>query len=631
MGHGMMAARVFFAGLGMRIRYSSISMSITFIACLSVFALGADPAFRPNIVFILADDFGHELVGANGGRSYATPQLDRLASTGARFEHCYAQPLCTPTRVQILTGLCNQRNYTRWAHLDPAAKTFPQALREAGYRTCIAGKWQLSGGPDAPRRFGFDEHLLWQLSARGSRYANPLLEKDGEVVQHKAGEYGPDLIADFLCDFMRRNKDRPFFAFHSMLLTHPPFESTPRSADWDPKSPGVTTGQGDPRHFPDMVAHADRMVGRILATLDELGLREKTLVIFTGDNGTAKGIISRFADRVVTGGKGETTDAGTHVPLIVSWPGVVPRGLVSQDLVDTTDFFPTILEAARVPSPVGLKLDGRSFLPKLRGEKSEAREWVYSWFGKDGGPTGLESARDLRFRLHGDGRLYDVAHDPDETRDLSKAPLDVETMAARDKLTRAIESFRGTRRVADAVEPRGQPAVEEAVRNLRGLGAVVFRKDSGGVTEVVLSRRVVTDESLKLVARFSELTDLSLEETAVGDSGVAEIAKLQHLEWLNLYRTRLGDEGLKSVGRILSLKHLPIGETKVTDVGLAHLIGLTKLEYLGLRGNAITDAGVEHLAKLKSLRKLLVAGTQLSSKGIEALRTALPGCEIVTQ
>ncbi len=606
-------------------------MSIAVIACLSALALAADPTGRPNIVFILADDFGHELVGAAGGRSYATPEIDRLASTGTRFEHCYSQPLSTPTRVQILTGLYNQRNYTRRGHLDPAAKTFPQALREAGYRTCMGGKWELSGGPEAPGIFGFDEYLLWQLSGRGSRYANPLLERDGEVLQHNSGEYGPDLIADFLCDFIRRNRNRPFFAFHSLLLTHPPFEPTPRSADWNPRSPGVTTGEGDRKHFSDMVAHADHVVGRILATLDELGLKEKTLVIFTADNGTAKGVVSRFADRVVTGGKGETTDAGTHVPLIASWPGVVPQGAVSRDLVDSTDFFPTILEAARVPSPVHLGLDGRSLLPRLRGEKVEARGWVYSWFDRDGGPTGIESARDQRFKLYGDGRLYEVEHDPGETRDLSRAPLDVEAKAACDKLASATRRFSGSRRIAGVVEARGKPTVEEAVQDLRGLGAVVYRSESGGVTEVVLTRRVVTDETLGLVARFADLTDLSLEETAVGDSGVAEIAKLEKLEWLNLYRTSLGDEGLKSVGRIQSLKHLPIGETRVTDAGLAHLVGLKRLEYLGLRGNAITDAGVEHLAKLKSLRKLLIAETKLSPKGIEALRTALPNCEVETR
>jgi len=115
------------------------------------------PAARPNVVLILADDFGYECVAANGGASYRTPNLDRLAREGLRFEHCYSQPLCTPTRVQLLTGLYNQRNYLRFEYLDPGERTFAGVLREAGYRTGVAGKWQLGGGPDAPLRFGFDE------------------------------------------------------------------------------------------------------------------------------------------------------------------------------------------------------------------------------------------------------------------------------------------------------------------------------------------------------------------------------------------------------------------------------------------------------------------------------------------
>ncbi|HVR75717.1 MAG TPA: sulfatase-like hydrolase/transferase [Planctomycetota bacterium] len=649
-------------------------------ALLALLLHGGEPPRRPNIVLILADDFGHELVGANGGTSYSTPALDRLAETGMRFEHCHAQPLCTPTRVQLLTGLYNQRNYVRFGHLDAGATTFAQVLRQSGYRTCVAGKWQLGGGPDAPRRLGFDEHLLWQHSVRESRYANPVLEKDGEVLRHTGGEYGPDVIADFLCGFIRRSKDAPFFAFHSMLLPHAPFEPTPGSAAWDPKSRGVAPGQGNRKHFADMVAHADRLVGRVVALLDELGLREKTLVIFTGDNGTARAITSRLGARGVRGGKGLTTDAGTRVPLIASWPGVVPRGAVSRDLVDSTDFFPTLLEAAGVPLPAGLTLDGRSFHPQLRGEKGRPREWVYSWFSRDGGPTGVESARTQRFKLYGDGRLFDVAADPDEARDLSRDTLEPETRAARDLLAKAIESFRGTRRVA-GVSPAPAPSPEAqsaAIRRLRDLGGTVHMKEDR-VVEVVLNRCEITEDLPGLIAGFADMTDLSLEQTAVGDSAMAELARLEKLEWLNLYRTRVGDVGLRHLGRMKSLRLLPIGETRVTDAGLAHLESMAQLEYLGLRGNRITDAGLAHVAKLRelkglhlggtsvtdaglihltalekleklwldgtaitdacvdslsrlrSLRELHAAGTKLTARGIADLRRALPGCEVQTE
>ncbi|MBI4601897.1 MAG: sulfatase-like hydrolase/transferase [Planctomycetes bacterium] len=645
---------------------------------------GGEGPVRPNIVLFLADDFGYECVRANGGESYATPNLDRLAREGVLFRHCYSQPLCTPTRVQLMTGLYNQRNYVRFAHLDPGAVTFAQILRSAGYRTCVAGKWQLAGGPDAPRRFGFDEHLLWQLTTRRRRYANPVLERDGRVIEHSGGEYGPDLIASFACDFIRRHvrrhvrrhRDKPFLVYCPMILTHAPFEPTPVSAGWDPKARGAE-GQSDRRHFPDMVAYADAVVGRVLATLGELGLREKTLVIFTGDNGTGKAIVSRLGGREVRGGKGETTGAGTHVPLIASWPGTVPAGRVSSDLVDSTDFFPTLLEAAGVPAPEGLALDGRSFLPQLRGERGQPREWSYSWFSRDGGPAGVESARTQRFKLYGDGRFFDVEADPGEARDLSKLSkeaLELEAASARERLARALEGFRGTRRLAvEPARPRGDP--ERAAKRVEDLGGRVFRKD-GRIVEVVLNRRDVPDEALRLIGELEDLTDLSLEETSVGDAGAGHLAALEKLEWLNLYRTRIGDEGLAHLSRISSLKLLPIGETRVTDAGLVHLKRMGRLEYLGLRGNkvtdrglehlarlaglkglhlgatavtdagaarlaglgkleklwldgtAITDVAVEHLAKLTGLKELHVAGTRLTAQGIEALRAALPGCAV---
>src|SRR2546427_7108439 len=325
-----------------------------------VFGLGAasfaaevdqSPTRRPNIILILADDFGYECVGANGGKSYKTPALCRLARQGVRFEHCYAQLLCTPTRVQLMTGMYNVRNYVRFGYMDPGAVTFAQLLRKAGYRTCIAGKWQLEGGAGAPAHFGFDEHLLWHLTAQTPRYANPTLEKDGRQIEHHDGEYGPDIVSDFVRDFIRRNKDGPFLVYYPMILTHPPFEPTPASADWDPKGRRAPGGRLDPKYFPDMVAHLDKLVGKISDLLDELGLAERTLLLFTSDNGTVKGISSRLGDREGKGGKGEMTDAGTRVPLIATWRGVFPAGKVSTDLVDSTDFFPTILDAAGVPLP----------------------------------------------------------------------------------------------------------------------------------------------------------------------------------------------------------------------------------------------------------------------------------------
>jgi arylsulfatase A len=189
------------------------------------------------------------------------------------------------------------------------------------------------------------------------------------------------------------------------------------------------------------------MVGRVIARLEKLGLREKTLVLFTGDNGTGKGMVTRMGERTVVGGKGQTTDAGMHVPLIASWPGKVPAGKVCRDLVDFTDFLPTLLEAAGAERPKELALDGRSFLPQLQGREGNPRPWIYSWYARDGGPTGVEQARDQRFKLYGDGRFFDVAADPLEKNPLGTDGLSPEARKAREKLQAALDQFKGTRRL----------------------------------------------------------------------------------------------------------------------------------------------------------------------------------------
>jgi arylsulfatase A len=163
---------------------------------------------RPNIVLIMADDLGFETMGSYGGESYKTPNLDRLAANGARFEHCYAQPICTPSRVQIMTGQYNVRNYEKFGLLPRSETTFAHKLKEQGYATCIAGKWQLGSQKDAPQHFGFDEALLWQHTDGGrakidgkridKRYENPILQKNGENLEFNNGEFAPDLMVEFI-------------------------------------------------------------------------------------------------------------------------------------------------------------------------------------------------------------------------------------------------------------------------------------------------------------------------------------------------------------------------------------------------------------------------------------------------
>jgi arylsulfatase A len=402
-------------------------------------------ARQPNLILIMADDLGYETIGANGGDSYETPNLDRLAATGMRFEHCYVQPLCTPTRVQLMTGLYNVRNYSQFGAIDRNATTFAHLLRNAGYATGIAGKWQLGRGKKLPQRLGFDESCLWQHTRRPPRYANPGLEYNGEERDFVDGEYGPTLVNDFAIEFVTRHKERPFFLYYPMMLTHAPYQPTPDSADWDPHAHGENAGR-DVKYFAEMVAYMDKMVGRLVAKLDELGIRDDTLILFLGDNGTGQGITSQFNGRAYPGGKGRTNARGTHVPLVASWPGRVSAGQVCSDLIDSTDFLPTLCAVAGAEIPTSLPIDGQSFLPQLVGERGRPREWIYSWYAKNGGAkANAEFAMNGSLKLYRDGRVFDLISDPFEEKPLGVAGLPSSQGDAARKLQSVLDHYADAR------------------------------------------------------------------------------------------------------------------------------------------------------------------------------------------
>lgn len=391
----------------------------------------------PNLILIMADDLGYETIGANGGESYQTPHLDRLAATGMRYEHCYSQPICTPSRVQIMTGKYNDRNYTRFGELKRGQTTFAHLLKNAGYATCIVGKWQLGKEKDAPQHFGFEESLLWQHT-RGrvkkdkakrydSRYENPYLERNGVEEEYSNGAFGPDLCVDFICDFIDKNKDEPFLVYYPMMLTHCPFVPMPGSEDWDPDSPGSVSYKGNARYFGDMVNYMDKLVDRIVDRVEKLGLAENTVIIFTGDNGTDRPVVSKWQGMDWAGAKGKTTDGGTRVPLIVHAPGLEGRG-VSPDLVDFTDMLPTLCELAGIDlKQKDIVADGHSFAPQLKGENTTPRDHIFCWYSRSGqAKKDLKVfARTQRYKLYRDGRFFDVSQDR-----LEKNPLDIEHLTA---------------------------------------------------------------------------------------------------------------------------------------------------------------------------------------------------------
>ncbi len=416
---------------------------------------------RPNIVLIMADDIGVEGLGCYGGLSYKTPTLDRMAAQGVRFTHAYAQPLCTNTRIQLMTGLYNNRNWLYFGTLDPKAKTIGHYMRDAGYSTCIAGKWQLQSydPPSYPgshlRRgkgmkvndAGFDEYSLfhaWHTEDKGSRFADPTTYQNGTLIKALQGKYGPDHWVGFINDFITRKKDedKPFFVYYAMALPHRPFVPTPDSLDWPNDASHLTE---DTRHFPGMVQYMDKCVGRVIQHIDDLGLGDNTLVIFYSDNGTHRKITSQTRSGPVVGGKGRTTDAGTHVPLIVRWTGKIRPG-INDNLVDSTDFLPTVMEAAGQALRDEAAIDGISFYSQLFGKPGPTRPWVFCHYDPRPGWDKdqfrkVRFARDKRYKLYGDGKLYDVPNDKLEQQPIFPANDTEATRRARQRLALVLDAM----------------------------------------------------------------------------------------------------------------------------------------------------------------------------------------------
>lgn len=408
----------------------------TLSAILAIASVSTVVAERPNIILIMADDIGYECFGCYGSEQYQTPNIDRLAEKGIQFNHCYSQPLCTPSRVKMMTGLSNVRNYSAFSVLNRDQRTFGHALQEAGYRTCIGGKWQLLGAAHYseqfrakgswPRKTGFDECCLWQVDLLGDRYWNPLLFINGENRQFDLDDYGPDVVTDHLLQFMEDQRDVPFFVYYPMIMVHSPFLSCPVSES--------RAGGKRQQNFEDMVQHMDHLVGRIVDQTEQLGIADNTLIIFTGDNGTHRTITSHLNGRTIKGGKGQTTDAGTRVALVASQPGTVPQGRVCDDLIDFSDFMATFQELAGV-EPAGNQ-DGTSFAPQLHGKPGTPREWMFCYYNpRPERTTPVRFVRDQRWKLYGDGRFYDVSSDPHEKR-----PVE-EHNDAWHKLSQALDSM----------------------------------------------------------------------------------------------------------------------------------------------------------------------------------------------
>lgn len=380
-------------------------------------------ARRPNIILIFSDDYGIPGVGCYGGQ-YPTPNLDALAAGGVRFTHCFAMPLCAPSRAMTLSGRYPFRNGVLHNNLGSAyapenSPSIAKTLKQAGYATAVAGKWRQLQHFDTPEQraaWGFDEALVWGLG-KGERYWQPDYLLNGKPIGDVGEKYGPDILHEFVVDFMTRHREEPFFVYYPTPLIHGPILRTPDSKSTDKKS-------GD--FYADNVAYLDKLVGKLVAEVDRLGLRDNTLIVFTGDNGSTGNQTHTIDGKPIIGKKGNLLEGGSRVPLIANWPGKAPAGKVVDDLVEFSDFYATLAEAAGASLPSNVKLDSHSFAPQIRGEKGTPRDWVFVQLGNEW------YARERGWKLTGDGKLFDMSAAPfDEKASAPSASTEAEAAQKR--------------------------------------------------------------------------------------------------------------------------------------------------------------------------------------------------------
>ena len=426
-------------------------------------ALHAAPHAKPNIVFILADDLGFAEIGANGSDRYKTPHIDSLAKTGVRFNHFYTAPLCGPSRALILTGRYAFRTgaVTQDACAsimrtgEKAEIMIPTVLKKAGYTTAMIGKWgQLLPSGDAAE-WGFD-HMMsfkasgvyWNKSAAASwvkKYgldgdkfgeggvrANPgPYNIDAKKLMMADNEYMPDLMHKDAMAFINENKDKPFFLYYSMSHVHSQILPTPDST---PPSPGLDAAARYAQVYNDNITYMDKLVGKLLAELERLKLRDNTVIFFMGDNGTAKAAsdLATIGGRRLIGQKGGMEEGGGLVPFIISWRGVTLAGRLSENFTDASDLLPTFAEIAGAPLPENRIIDGKSLFPQIKGETKSPRTWAFTQLGEN------YYVREAGWKLNQAGQLFDMKNAPFEEVTVPADSKDAAAMAARQRLSTAL-------------------------------------------------------------------------------------------------------------------------------------------------------------------------------------------------
>lgn len=392
---------------------------------------------RPNVILIMADDLGNETLGINGS-NYDTPVLDSLALNGINFTNAFSQPLCTPSRVKIMTGKPNYINYEYFTFLNPSEKTFGNLFKDSGYRTAIVGKWQLNGVQfdlknnqdlNRPYNFGFDEYCLWWLNERGSRFANPNIIENGKKLQLNIDDYGPDIFTNYIINFINKNKENPFFIYYPMALVHDPFQPTPNSKDWIDQNKRQKGNKVI--YFSEMVNYMDTVVGRIVNSLKKNNL-DNTILIFIGDNGTDNRVVTLNNGKKIRGAKGSTIKYSSNVPLIINWKKELKNNFQSDVLIDLTDFYSTFEDILDKKIKQSF---GKSLLPLILKKDYEERKILITYYNPMWGNSNPKIKRGVyaqtkKYKLYKNGKFYNYSNDllersPLKFNDLSKKQKDI--------------------------------------------------------------------------------------------------------------------------------------------------------------------------------------------------------------
>jgi len=376
---------------------------------------------KPNIILVIGDDVGREIPTYNGGESYTTTNMDFMAANGMQFSYFFSHPDGPPSRLALVTGQYNYRNWEDFGYLPPTSKTFANMLHDqAGYSTCFTGKWQFDGGDTSIHNHGFDKYLVFMPFNPDAnnghdqfyhRYKNPYLYQDAQYLTSAQveGKYSEDMFYDYASNFIDSNKTKPFLLVYSNSLVQKPWVPTPDDPDYASWNPDVDdVNRVDRKYFPGMVAYLDKTLGKLITKVQTAGIANNTIIMFVSDNATNKSIVSQYKGQMISGSKDSTTFNGINVPFLIYAPGRIAAGVKDTSLVDMTDFFPTFANIAKVTSTTSyLPLDGTTFYDNMTGTvtANKQRSSVYCYW-----PRSYQGKADISYVCNYTYKLYNAAN-----------------------------------------------------------------------------------------------------------------------------------------------------------------------------------------------------------------------------